>query len=409
MKRIILLCLCVLLLNGCSLRKENDRGFLIFRDSEKSATSASSVSPEKEEKRCCWLTYLELNPDRIRSEAQYRVYLSKLLQPLTRFKTTDLFVQVRPFADAIYPSALFEASAYAAECRGAALPFDYLSVILDVSSTLGMRVHAWLNPYRIATNPKDALQIDPDSPVGVLLRRDNGAHVLENASGVWLQPASAAVQKLILDGVREILSSYPVAGIHIDDYFYPEQTGGKDAAWYQSYRTAGGMLSLEDWRAEQINTLLRAIYRTVHAIRDRCVFSVSPGGNPQTDRAACCADVARWCKEDGFCDWIIPQLYFGFRNETVPFLQTAKRWQSFCKDGSVQLIAGLALYKAGKPDPFAGAAGKDEWIRDSAVLAKQLRWIRRLGFNGFALFSAQFVNFQEKVCAKACQMLERVI
>ncbi|MBR3096020.1 MAG: hypothetical protein IKH12_10565, partial [Clostridia bacterium] len=62
-----------------------------------------------------------------------------------------------------------------------------------------------------------------------------------------------------------------------------------------------------------------------------------------------------------------------------------------------------------KEDAYAGEAGKREWIQDSGVIARQVRLIRRLGYDGFSLFSARFVNFQEKVSAKACQKLERVL
>ena len=30
----------------------------------------------------------------------------------------------------------------------------------------------------------------------------------------------------------------------------------------------------------------------------------------------------KWCSESGFCDWIIPQIYYGLDNEYMPFEKT---------------------------------------------------------------------------------------
>ena len=410
LKRLLLLMLCLCLLGGCTLRLEDDNGFLIFRDTTALRADASEENKETDSReiRCCWLSFAELNPNRLLNEENYLNYLNGVLQPLTRLGVTDLFVHVRPFADAIYPSDLFESSASVVKRRGDRLPFDFFGLALARARALRMRVHAWINPYRILSDARKREEIGRDTPLGKLLFDADGAAVMTTESGLWLQPASPTAQKLILDGVRELLQRYHVAGIHVDDYFYPTDAGEQDAAFYRDYAAAGGTLSLHAWRCEQVNALLRSLYRTVHAADDRLIFSVSPGGNPDADEAACCADAARWCSEPGFCDWIIPQLYYGFDNGTMPFAKTAKRWVSLCS-GGVRLIAGLALYKVGKEDAYAGDAGKREWIQDSGVIARQVRLIRRLGYDGFSLFSARFVNFQEKVSAKACQKLERVL
>ena len=403
LKRLFLLLLCLLVLCGCSFRAENDNGFLIFENPTDLSVIDRSQSEKTNEIRCCWLSYPELNPQQIRQQAAYRAYLQTLFAPLQRLKITDLFVQVRPFCDAIYPSKLFEPSKYVTGKRGEALSFDYLSVILDEAKRAQMRVHAWINPYRLAVNAADLRSIHPESKTGRLLQQETNA-TIQTADGVFLQPGSASVQRLILDGVRELLSSYPVAGIHIDDYFYPKQTGDQDQILYQNYTKQGGSLPKDAWRREQISLLVRSLYRVVHAVNSDCVFSVSPGGNLKETTAAQYADIELWGKEDGYCDWLMPQLYFGFRHETIPFLQLAGDWKRLCINSNIRLIGGLALYKAGKEDPYAGK-GRAEWVNHSDVLARQVQQLRKLGYDGFVLYSAHFVNFQEK----ACQMLESVL
>ena len=403
LKRIFLCLFCLLLLPACGLREENKNGFLIFTTEQKATTSAQHSSNNAPEVRACWLSYLELNPQKLKNKDAYRSYLESIFQPLHRLSITDLFVQVRPFADAIYPSVFFEPSVAVTGSRGSTLSFDYLALILEQGEKYGMRIHAWLNPYRVLSAGHDLSLLGPNTPLAMLIQEEPDI-LIRTDDGVFLQPASIKVQKLILNGVRELLTNYPLTGIHIDDYFYPQNTGCKDDVYYQSYLEKGGTLKKDDWRRAQISALLRGIYRTVHNQNSRLVFSVSPCGSIDDNQKKHFADVASWCSEDGFCDWIIPQLYYGFSNEKMPFEKTAGQWKALCTNKNVCLIGGLALYKTGKQDPFAGS-GKNEWLQNDDVPARQIQTLRRLQYHGFALYSAQFVNFQRK----ACQLLETVL
>ena len=411
LKRIVLLFFCCLFLFGCSLKEENDKGYLQFQIPEQTSLTVPTGSEEArgDEIHACWLPYPALNPKRLLRENLYRAYIKELLHPLTRLKATDLFVHVRPFADAVYPSAIFESSACVVGRRGTLLPFDYLQVIIEEARALHLRVHGWMNPYRVLSAGMDIGMIGKETPIGHWLQDRQSDNLLRTESGLYLQPASTAAQKLIIDGARELLQAYSLDGLHIDDYFYPPDITDEDYDLYAAYTDAGGRLSLEAWRREQINALLRGLYRIVHAAGAHLIFSVSPDGNLQRNNSIHYADVARWCREDGYCDWIIPQLYYGFRHETMPFQKVASQWRSLCSNMNVRLIAGLALYKIGADDPYAGVKGKGEWRSNNGILASQVRAVRLCNYDGIAFYAVQFVNFQEKVTAKACQMLENVL
>ncbi len=409
LKRLFLLCLCLVVLTACTIKETDAHGYLIFPETQTTTRAARAESGQNAPICACWLSYPEWNPQHITDEAAYRAYLQSLLSSLARIGTTDLFLQVRAFADAIYPSAYFETSAWIVGTRGDPLPFDFLSVIIDEATVFSLRVHAWINPYRVLSDPAQTASLGRSTVVARLLRRYKNSCFLQTQSGLYLQPGSPRAQALILNGVRELLDHYPIAGIHLDDYFYPPDVGNEDSALYEAYQSNAGALSLHDWRCEQVNTLLKRIYTLVHAAGNDRVLSVSPGGDPQQDEALHCADVTRWCKEKGYCDWIIPQLYYGFKNEAMPFRQTAKTWRKMKSEASVCLIGGLAVYKIGKTDRWAGEKGKSEWMQDPSLLAKQAKTLFRLGYDGCALFSAQFVNFQEKVCAKAFHFFEPVL
>ncbi len=102
------------------------------------------------------------------------------------------------------------------------------------------------------------------------------------------------------------------------------------------------------------------------------------------------ADVIRWSKEGGFCDWLIPQAYVGFEHETLPFEQTCQKWNDLVKSPDVRLVFGLSIYKCGQEDKYAGT-GSAEWIRNRDILSRQILFLRNLNhYNGLSLFSYSY-------------------
>lgn len=365
-------------------------------------------SLEQNEFRGAWLSYLEINPKKLTDENEYRAYVEGILCRLEGFKVGDLFVQVRPFADAVYKSEVFETSSSVVKKRGDSLPFDFLKVIIDEAGKKKIRIHAWINPYRILTQARNE-EINSQSSIGKMLCEENSNKIIRTESGLFFNPASLEAQQFIIDGVREILKNYDVAGIHIDDYFYPSTGESIDKTQYAEYEKSGGRLSLEEWRRENVSSLISGIYCAVKACSKSKIFSISPCADIEKNEKLHYADVKKWCSEEGYCDMIIPQIYFGFDNEAMPFEGCANCWKELCKDKRVFLCAGLAAYKIGKEDAFAGESGKDEWKENSDILKRQVELLRNIGYNGFCLYSVQFVNFNENLCKKELKNLSDVL
>jgi uncharacterized lipoprotein YddW (UPF0748 family) len=100
--------------------------------------------------------------------------------------------------------------------------------------------------------------------------------VVVTEKGIYFNPASENVRKIITDGARELLEKYDIKGIHIDDYFYFEDCGDFDARQYSVYTSLGGKLELSSWRRENVSTLLSTLYSAVKAYGQDKIFSVSP-------------------------------------------------------------------------------------------------------------------------------------
>ena len=420
MKRIFFIfpILFAVLLCGCSVQVRyagapvSTSSFPLTAEPAEQAAASKRTEPaafaKEGEIRAVWVSYTELNPEKLKSEPDFRRRTDQLLAPMKALSVTDVFLQVRPFADAIYPSARFASSSAVVRRRGDPLPFDFLAVFLSRTKEAGMRVHAWINPYRVSNSAKSLSAFASDPAVGPLLKLSGPPCVRLWNGGVYLDPSSEAVQKLIVGGVCELLGSYDLAGIHIDDYFYPTEDPSFDKQSYEAYLSGGGKAELAAFRRANVSSLLRRLYQTVKSFGAEKVFSVSPAADIEKNENALGADVRLWGSKDGFCDWLIPQLYFGFCHETRPFETSARAWRNLCTNKNVRLLAGLAAYKVGKEDAYAGS-GKGEWTENPALLAEQVQVLRREGYDGFALFSSTFLNFDKKLSAKVLKNLKDVL
>lgn len=354
-----------------------------------------------QEIRALWISQFDLSPiclegGRQRTEADYTRRIGELLDNVQSVGINTLFVQVRPNGDSICQSEIFPSSPYAVGKIGKEKKYDPFGILLRDARTRGLSVHAWVNPLRCFTEA-NRLTLSGSYP---LLDFCNEAQtgtgdpiVLWN--GVWyLNPADERARTLIAEGVREILSLYPVDGIHLDDYFYPTTDPSFDSLSYSRYKETGGIASLADFRRESVSLLIEELNREIHALRPNARFGISPGGNTARNYNELFADVERWCRE-GFLDYLCPQVYFGLEHERVPFSQVCREFDDMTREGGVELLIGMTLGKAhdgfyGKEDRYAGV-GSQEWIENKDILSRCLTIARELPqYGGVAFFSYQY-------------------
>ncbi len=130
----------------------------------------------------------------------------------------------------------------------------------------------------------------------------------------------------------------------------------------------------------------KKLYDTVKEKDERLLFGISPQGNIRADYETQYADVRKWGSESGFCDYIVPQIYYGFDNETMPFLTTLEEWLKLTDESVVSLIIGLAAYKLGREDKWAGSSAELEWINDPDIINKQIDAVEASEANGYAIY-----------------------
>ena len=308
-----------------------------------------------------WISYIEL--DKMVSSGDFYGEFSNVVSNCMDFGITDIFLHTVPFCDAIYNSEIYGKRYDTSE--------DILKTAIDICHAKSIRLHAWINPYRVKTGTNDKALLKENSPAYKWLndeKETNDINVLLTDGGIYLNPASNDTRLMVINGIRELCLGYQIDGIHFDDYFYPTTDETFDEKSYDLYKSATEYpLSLADFRRANVNALVSSAYTAIKFINKDIIFSVSPAADKQKNYETLYADIDLWCREN-CVDYIIPQLYFGFSyiDKRFCFENILNEWKTLAtKD--VKLVVGLGVYKIFTPTKADG----DEWQTRDDVLKKQ--------------------------------------
>jgi uncharacterized lipoprotein YddW (UPF0748 family) len=229
---------------------------------------------------------------------------------------------IRPGADALYASPYEPWSQYITGRQGRAPepPWDPLAFAVEEAHKRGLELHAWFNPYRAAYNRDTAI-------ARTHIAKTNPRLVRQYGRFLWMDPGDPEVRRRSLRAIVDVVKRYDVDGVHIDDYFYPypeNDASGKridfpDSETYARYVAGGGKLAKDDWRRSNVDKLIEAMYKDVHAVKPWVRVGISPfgiwrPGNPAQIKgfdayAELYADSKKWL-ENGWADYFAPQLYW---------------------------------------------------------------------------------------------------
>ena len=330
--------------------------------------------------RAIYISYLEYyNNFYGGSKSINQVKIDKMVDKIYEEKFNTIILHVSPFSDSIYSSNLFPYSHTLTGKEGKNPGFDYLDYFITASHRKNIKLYAWINPYRI-TFDSNFNNISTSNPAYKLM---NTSSVYVDSKGIYYNPASSIVKKLIIDQVKEIINNYNVDGIHFDDYFYIQDK--VDNIEYNDYKENGGKMTLKEYRLSNVNDLIKSVYKIIKEKSDSIVFSIAPDGNINNNYLYHYADIKTWLNSSEYLDMIMPQIYYGFENEYSPFAKVLNNWIELCKNKNIQIVPILAYYKVGEIDNDAGS-GKNEWINNSNIIERQIELINKYNLGGFGLF-----------------------
>ena len=349
--------------------------------------------------KAMWLTmmdYESLLKDRTKQE--FTDNIKKAYEDMISVGINTVYVHVRPFNDVYYDSDMFPRAEYYSEDAD----YDPLEIMLQEGHSAGLSVHAWINPLRCQIDSEMQNTDDKYTIKKWYSDKDkNGTYISQVGDRWYLNPAYDDVIAYICDGISDITENYDVDGIHIDDYFYPTKEDSFDAAAFSE----SGSDDIEQWRTDNINKMVKSMYKTVRESGSDILFGISPQGNTESNYSTQYADVKKWSAEEGYCDYIVPQIYFGFENESQPFKETVDEWISLNKCDSVNLVIGICTYKIGTEDKWAGS-GINEWKENEGIPAKQAEYVleKNLGTAVYSYGSTFDENIKDE-----CEQLGRVL
>jgi uncharacterized lipoprotein YddW (UPF0748 family) len=284
--------------------------------------------------------------------------LRAILDKAVALHLNAIVLQVRCACDALYASELEPWSAYLSGTQGEAPqpPYDPLAFAVAEAHARGLELHAWFNPFR--AKPAGAKSIAPTH-----VSQTHPDWVRQYGDFLWLDPGVAEARAYSLEVFRDVIRRYDIDGVHVDDYFYPYPIRDEakkvvdfpdDAPW-QQYKASGGALGRSDWRRDNINTFMQGFYDVAHAERSDVKVGISPfgiwrPGNPEQIKGfdayeSLYADARLWLQE-GWCDYITPQLYWQIDPPAQSYPVLLRWWAQQNKMGR-HLWAGNFIGKVG--------------------------------------------------------------
>lgn len=346
-----------------------------------------------------------------------------------------VIVQIRPNADALYRSSLEPWSEWLTGkmSKSPEPEYDPLTFMIEEAHERGMEFHAWLNPYRAIFDAKkfyaepghvrldtlnklitDLSNTDVTASglskkeyrnLAQLLELDTNLLVyrhpewfVEYGNKIYFDPGIPEVQQHIYKVVGEIVKNYDVDAIHMDDYFYPYRIAGLDFPDNATFLKYGGQFEAgqkDDWRRQNVNTIVQNLHATIKGVKPFVKFGISPFGvwrNAATDPRGSAtragqtnyddlyADVLKWMQEK-WIDYVIPQIYWHRGFDLADYEILAKWWND--NHYGVQVYIGHGLYRV-------DAASPTEAWRNPMEIPEQIELNRKLpNIQGSCFFSSK--------------------
>lgn len=325
--------------------------------------SAFAENP-KREFRGAWLHVIGQSQWMNKSPRQQREYITTQFDLLEKAGCNAVIFQVRPTADALYKSRYEPWSVWLTGQRGRqpSEDWDPLEFAIEEAHKRGMELHAWLNPYRVTSNPKETLPENHDY-------YNHPERFVKFDGKIFFDPAYQENRDFICLVVEDIVSRYDVDAIHIDDYFYPYPANGKKFDGDdKSYAKFGNGKKRDDWRRENVDKLIAQLHTTIKSTKPWVRFGVSPFGiwrNKTSDPRGSnsgglqnyddlYADPLYWARQ-GWIDYLAPQLYWALDLKVAPSRHLAPWWND--NANGVDIYIGQDTKKTmDTPDPGNNAA-----------------------------------------------------
>ncbi len=356
---------------------------------------ASSQNP-KREVRAAWLaTVTGIDWPKTTVLATQKANMIDILDSYKELGINTVYFQVRGLSDAMYKSNI---APWATNLTGTynKAPdenFDPLQFVIEEGHKRGMEVHAWLNPYRVASTNTSYNNLPSTHPA-----KQAGLRVVNNTTGThYLDPGLTSVRNHVNQIIMEIVNNYDVDGIHFDDYFYLANIGTQDDQTFAQEPRNYGANQKEDWRRNNITLLVTETNNSIKAAKPWVKFGISPSGIYRNSTNAAIGTNtsgsqhysvqyidSKYIMEQNLIDYLTPQVYWFIGQSGANFSIITPWWNTINTNRHITI--GLAAYKVGD-------AGQGAFNTNVNEISQQVNMIRSSSnLKGAAYYNTTTLN-----------------
>ena len=343
----------------------------------------SAEAQPKREMRAVWVATvanIDFPSNQNLSTSEQKQEIITMLERQKSLGMNTIIFQVRPTSDALYQSDIEPWSMWLTGKQGKAPdPFyDPLRFMIRECRKRSMKIHAWINPYRVFNDTANAKNAAPNH-----VSQKHPDCMLDYGGKRYFDPGLPETWAYVTRVVTDIVKRYDIDAIHMDDYFYPYRIQGvefPDSTSFRKHPRGYSASEKDDWRRNNVNRIIEMFHDSVRAVDPAVQIGISPFGvwrnksdDPrgsesqagQTNYDDLYADVLKWM-EEGWIDYVAPQLYWHIGFEPADFAKLIKWWDD--NSYGINLYIGHGAYRIGRER-------YDEWQEEDQI-TRQLNMTR---------------------------------
>lgn len=378
------------------LKKFQSEEYVTYYDSDEVVMLPGKYEKHLEDVRGVWVSNVaNIDTPIMKEITEYQEYLQKMMETIASYNMNTVVFQVRPTSDAYYRSVLNPSSRYITGVEGKDPGFDVLAYVIELANKHNIKVHAWINPYRVSVRSLTNDNMSVEDYLASLddlnfAKKNPHLTILDSSGKLILRPAAPEVIDFVAKTIMEIAENYDVEAVHIDDYFYPYAKIDHSLEQNDYDKYALPHEDFDDFRRRNVDNMIQRIHDDLEAYHKasgrKVLFGISPFsvyrtnkkyketgwelGSCHTGKALECysdlySDVYKWMKE-GWIDYVVPQAYFPFERPEITYHDIVRWWTQMSQTTNTTLYIGQALYQMGAKD-------KPEWSNPEEM-ANQLKY-----------------------------------
>ncbi len=305
----------------------------------------TTLAQPKREVRAVWITtnhQLDWPPKTTNPEIQKKS-LIEILDNLKSKNFNTIYFQVRSQGTVFYKSKYEPWTPYLTGELGGEPSYDPLEFLIEEAHKRNLEIHAWLNMVNVKTGESSIPITDPPH-IAISRPEWIKKYVEGNTISYWLDVGFPEVRDYLKNLCVEIVENYRVDGIHLDYIRYP----GIDFDDSLSYELYGQKKSKSDFKRENINKLVSAIYDTLISINPMIKIGSAPIGIYENipdargweGKHSVFQDSREWLKRKKH-DYIAPQIYWDI-NSNPKFESLVYDWTKNNFDRHI--VIGIGAY-----------------------------------------------------------------